>query len=215
MLCRMVMLAAHARSALILLAAGAAAAPLAHAADQRGFEGRIQLRLMDAAPQGASYAVRGDRARIDVPGLPGVPTAHAIVDFARRTLITGTDATRRTARASLPELGAASDAATVHKTGKERLVVGQRCEEWTLLDGGHTVEACVVPGVAWFDPRQLAGQEVPAWSRRLEAERAFPVSVWEGDVTGRTVFASWATDVAREPVGDEVFAVPRTARRPH
>lgn len=212
-------MAKQAHLALALLVSLGAAAPLAHAAATtpgatRGFEGRIQLRLMDAMPQGATYSVSGERARIDVPAHRGAPTAYAIVDFARRTLTTASRSSRQTASLPLPALGAAAEGVSVQKTGKTRAVVGQACEEWKLLDAGHTVEACVVPGVAWFDPRRLSGQQVPAWSRRLEAERAFPVSVWEGDAGGHTVFASWATDVKRETVGDQEFAVPRTARRP-
>jgi hypothetical protein len=201
------------RTALATLVTLAAASPLAHAQD-RGFEGRIKLRLMDAAPHGADYSVHGDRLRIDVPSPQGALPMHAVVDLARRTLTTVSGAGQATST-PLRDVGAGSAGVTVQKTGKSRGVVGQACEEWTLIDGAHAVEACVVPGMAWFDPRRLSGRDVPAWSRRLEAEHAFPVSVWEGEggPTSRTLFAGWATDVKREPIADDVFAVPRTARR--
>jgi len=197
---------------LILLAC--AVAPLAHAAPP-AFQGRIDLRLQDAEPQGANYALSGDRARIDVPSVAHAHDVHAVVDFARRMLVTMDESRRQTASLPLPELGANAAAVQVRRTGKWRMVVGQPCERWDLTDAGHVVEACVVAGVPWFDPRRLEGQDVPAWSRRLEAERAFPVSVWEGDGrSARTVFASWATDVRREVVPDSELAVPRTAKKP-
>ncbi len=120
-----------------------------------------------------------------------------------RTILHGVFDAART-----PGLGADSAGVVVQKTGNRHAVVGQPCEEWSLVAGNRTVHACVAPGVPWIDPRRIAGGEVPAWSRRLERERAFPVSVTEGDR------ASWASDITRGPVPDSAFAVRRTARKP-
>ncbi len=163
------------------------AAVPAHA-KQGGFEGRILLRLQDVEPQGADYSIRGDQVRIDVPSIAHAHDLHVVFDLARTPL------------------GDDSDDVSVLRSGKRRMVVGQPCEEWMLRDGDRMVHACVAAGVPWVDPRRVIGAEVPAWSRRLERERAFPVSVTEGD------HPSWATDVVRELLPDEVFVVKRTAR---
>jgi hypothetical protein len=207
--------------AMLLLVVGAAAAPLAHAAEG-GFVGRISLRLQDSDPAEANVTLAGDHERIDLPGgSGGMKDLRVFVDFARARVATVDDAARTWTEVPLPAPGEETDTVHIAKTGLARAVVGQRCEQWVLLGGEHRVEACVVPGVPWLDPRHLSGAAVPAWSQRLERERAFPLSVWEG--SDRTVFASWATDVTREtPSGGEltvppdyrrVPAGPRTARR--
>jgi hypothetical protein len=187
-----------------------AASPVAHASTG-SFEGRIWLRLQDAQPQGATYTVRGDRVRIDVPSVRGARDVHAVIDRARGTVAMTVPGGAWAPVAMFPELHAPGSV-TVRETGRWRAVVGQACEEWSMVDAGRTVEACVVRGVPWFDPRRLAGGAVPGWSRLLEARRAFPVSVWAAPVPTAVAFAMWATDVKPEPVSDESFAVPRTAR---
>ena len=158
--------------------AGAAKAP---------FEGRIQLRMRDAEPQGATYSVRAGRARIDVPSIRGVHDLHFAVDLAG-------------------DRGPRPQSVALQKSGHMRAVVGQRCEDWRLLDGSDVVDACVVAGAGWYDPRRLMGGDVPAWSRLLEIEGAFPISVTEVR-DGRAVFAMWATDAKREPVTDDVLTL--------
>ena len=158
--------------------AGAAKAP---------FEGTIQLRLRDANPQGATYSVRDGRARIDVPSIRGAHDLHFVVDLAG-------------------DLGSRPPAVALQRSGRMRAVVGQRCEEWRLVEGRDVVDACVVTGAGWYDPRRLVGGVVPAWSRLLEIEHAFPISVTETR-DGRSVFAMWATDAKREPVTDDVLTL--------
>jgi len=169
------------------------AAPAARASDAT-FEGRIQLRLRDADPQGVDYALRDGRARVDVPSIGGAHDLHFVVNLAR-------DAGARPAGVRLLE------------TGQVRAVVGQTCEDWRIVDGDDFVDVCVVRGAGWYDPRRLVGGTVPEWSRVLEIERAFPLSVTEVR-DGRDAFAMWATGVEREPVSEDLFKLPqRTARR--
>jgi hypothetical protein len=148
--------------------------------------------MQDAAPQGATYFIRGEEVAVDIPSIAHAHDMHVVFDLARTA-----------------PLGADSASVVVEKTGKRRAVVGQACEEWTLAAGGRTVHACVAAGIPWVDPRRASGTgEIPAWSRRLEKERAFPVSVTEGD------HPSWSTAVARGPVPDSEFTGHRTARKP-
>lgn len=180
----------HALAALVVLLF---AAPVAHAADP-DFEGRIALRLRDSDPQGVDYAIRAGRARLDVPSVGGVHDLHVVVSLASAD-------------------GAAPPGVEVQRTGHFRAVVGQRCEDWRLVEAGDVVEACVVAGAGWYNPRRVVGEAVPSWSLALERARAFPVSVTELR-DGRVGFAMWATDVRREPVSERVFALPpRTSRR--
>lgn len=180
------------------------------AAAAGGFEGRFQLRLQDATPQGASYAVRGDKLRIDVPDGDGEREVHAVIDFSRsRVMVSSAPGGSWSPKPFGPE-AAAPDGVVVEETGHMRMVVGQPCEDWRMTEGTSTVEACVVKGVPWFDPRQITGGHVPEWSRTLQARRAFPVSVWVGDP--QTRFAMWATDMNHGRVTDDAFAVTRTAR---
>lgn len=175
---------------LVALAASAAlVAPMVAHAKAPGFEGRISLRLQDVDPQGADYSIRGDHVSIDVPSVARAHDLRIVFDSAR-----------------LPRPDAAVESVSIERTGRLRSVVGQRCEEWTLHSGGDTVRACVVPGIAWVDPRRAIGGEVPAWSARLEKEQAFPVSVTHG------TNASWATDVARGRVPDSAFLAPPATR---
>lgn len=188
-----------------------AASPLAHASDG-AFEGRLRLRLQDTEPQGANYAVRGDRVRIDVPSVGGARDVHAVVDLARGTVAMTAPGDRAWAPAAVFPVLEEPERVTVRATGRWRSVVGQACEEWAMNDDGHAVEACVVRGVPWFDPRRLVGGDVPGWSAMLEARRAFPLGVWAAGSASAPPFAMWATDVKAEPVADETFAIPRTAR---
>ncbi len=175
---------------LVALAASAAlAAPLVAQAKAPGFEGRISLRLQDVDPQGADYSIRGDRVSIDVPSVAHAHDLRIVFDSAR-----------------LASDVAAVSVTSIERTGKLRSVVGQRCEDWVVRAPSGAVRACVVPGVAWVDPRRATGADVPAWSQRLEKERAFPVSVTEG-----TNF-SWATDVVRGRVPDSAFVAPPATR---
>jgi hypothetical protein len=177
-------------SVLVALAGLAVLAPPARA--EGPFEGQIALRLQDTAPPSATYFIRGEEVAVDVPSIAHAHDVHVVFNLARTA-----------------PLGADSAFVVVEKTGKRRAVVGQACEEWTLAAAGRTVHACVAPGIPWVDPRRATGTgDVPAWSRRLEKERAFPVSVTEGD------HASWATDVTRGPVPESEFTVHRTARKP-
>jgi hypothetical protein len=175
---------------LVALAASVAlAAPIAAHAKTSEFEGRISLRLQDVDPQGASYAIRGDRVSIEVPSVAHAHDLRVVFDSAR-----------------LPAAAAGVAAVSIERTGMLRSVVGQPCEEWALHSGRDTVRACVVPGVAWVDPRRVTGGEVPAWSQKLEKEHAFPVSVTHG------ANASWATDVVRGRVPDSSLAAPPAKR---
>jgi hypothetical protein len=187
-----------------------AATPLAHA-PMGPFEGRILVRLQDTEPHGASYTVRDDRVRIDVPSVGGKRDVHAVADLVRGTFVLklGNGSWSRVAVSPVLQ---APERVTVHETGRARAVVGQPCEEWTMKEEGRTVEACVVPGTAWFDPRRLVGGEVPGWSLALEARRAFPLSVWVSPDAHTPPFHMWATDVKPQPVSDDAFATPRTAR---
>jgi hypothetical protein len=174
------------------------------------FEGRIEIRLQDDGPGTARYSVRRDLLRIDIPSVGGKHDLHAVMNLTRGSLMTSIAGGPWTPAAVFPEV-IAPERIEVRKTGRARAVAGQPCEEWTMTDGVETVEACVVPGAAWLDPRRLtSGGIVPNWSRLLEARHAFPVSVWEGGA--RTRFGMWATDVKHEPVADDVVSVPRTAR---
>jgi hypothetical protein len=173
---------------LVALAASAALVlPIAAHAKTNGFEGRIALRLQDVAPHGATYTIRGDHVSIDVPTVAHAHDLHIVFDSAR-----------------LPTEGAGS--VSIERTGGLRLVVGQLCEVWDLHSGSDTVRACVVPGVAWVDPRRAIGGSVPAWSQKLEKEQAFPISVTHG-----ANFA-WATDVVRGRVPDSAFVAPPAKR---
>jgi hypothetical protein len=195
-----------------------AASPLANASTAAPFEGRIRLRLQDTTPTVANYAVRGDRVRVDVPSVGGAHDVRAVVDRARGTVAMTTPGGDTFVPAVMFPVLAEPDRVTVRPTGHWRAVVGQACEEWAINDDGRAVEACVVPGVPWFDPRRMAGGAVPGWSRALEARRAFPVSVWAAGDAKTVPFMMWATDVKPEPVTDESFAAPRHAfhdgRRP-
>jgi hypothetical protein len=175
---------------LVALAASVAlAVPIAAHAKTTGFEGRISLRLQDVAPQGADYTIRGDRVSIVVPSVAHAHDLHIVFDSSR-----------------LPTAGAGAVGISIERTGRLRSVVGQPCEEWVLRAGDAAVRACVVPGVAWVDPRRAIGEAVPAWSQKLESERAFPVSVTHG------VNPSWATDVVHGRVPDSAFVAPPATR---
>jgi hypothetical protein len=174
---------------LVAFAASVAlAVPVVAHAKANGFEGRISLRLQDVDPQGANYSIRGDHVSIDVPSVAHAHDLRIVFDSARLV-------------AAAPATGV-----SVERTGRLRSVVGQLCEEWALHQASGTVRACVVPGIAWVDPRRATGGEVPAWSAKLEKEHAFPVSVTDG-----TSF-SWATDVVRGKVPDSAFAAPPATR---
>ena len=177
------------RRLVLVTALAALATPLAAHAKAPGFEGRIALRLQDVDPQGANYTIRGDRVSIDIPSVAHAHDLRIMFDSAR-----------------LPALDGAAREVSLERTGKLRSVVGQLCEEWALHQASGTVRACVVPGVAWVDPRRAIGVEVPAWSQRLEKERAFPLSVTDG------ADFSWATDVVRGKVPDSAFAAPPAMR---
>ncbi len=175
---------------LVALAASVAlAVPIVAHAKTPGFEGRISLRLQDVEPQGANYTIRGDRVAIEVPAVAHAHYLRLVFDSARLPV----NVTR------------VADVSIEH-TGRLRSVVGQQCEEWVLHSASETVRACVVPGVAWVDPRRAIGGEVPVWSQKLEGEHAFPVSVTHG-----TKF-SWATDVVRGRVPDSSLAAPPPTR---
>lgn len=196
------------------LALALTAAPLAGTSSspqvpRSSFEGRVQLRLQDTDPQGANYAVRGDRIRIDIPSVGGTHDVHAIVDLTRDRVMVSSPHGGWMPEVVYPQANA-TERVPIERTGRMRAVVGQPCEVWTMTEGRSTVEACVVPGVPWFDPRQIVGGHVPDWSRALQARRAFPVSVWVGDP--RTRFAMWATGVERVAVPGAEFAAPRTAK---
>ena len=177
------------RCLVALAACVALAVPIAAHAKTPGFEGRISLRLQDVAPQGANYTIRGDRVSIDVPSVARAHDLHVVFDSAR-----------------LPVNVTRVADVSIERTGRLRSVVGQQCEEWALHSAGETVRACVVPGVAWVDPRRAIGGEVPVWSQKLEGEHAFPVSVTHG-----TNF-SWANDVVRGRVPDSSLAAPPPTR---
>jgi hypothetical protein len=179
-----------AHSSLVALAASVAlVVPIAAHAKTSGFEGRISLRLQDVDPQGADYIIRGDRVSINVPSVAHAHDLRIVFDSSR-----------------LSTAGAGAAGVSIERTGRLRSVVGQLCEEWVLRAGKGTVRACVVPGVAWVDPRRAIGEAVPAWSQKLESERAFPVSVTHG------TNASWATDVVRGRVPDSAFFAPPATR---
>jgi len=178
------------RRCLVALAACVAlAVPIAAHAKTSAFEGRISLRLQDVDPQGADYTIRGDRVSIVVPGVAHAHDLHIVFDSARLPV---------------PAAGVAN--MSIERTGRLRSVVGQPCEEWELHSGSETVRACVVPGIAWVDPRRVIGGQVPAWSQKLEKERAFPISVTYG------ANASWATDVVRGRVPDSSLVAPPATR---
>jgi hypothetical protein len=172
-----------------LAACVALAVPISAHAKAADFEGKISLRLQDVVPQGANYTIRGDRVGIDVPSVAHAHDLHVVFDSTR-----------------LPVNVTRVADVSIERTGRLRSVVGQSCEEWVLHSASETVRACVVPGVAWVDPRRAIGGEVPVWSQKLEGEHAFPVSVTHG------ANASWATDVVRGRVPDSSLAAPPPKR---
>jgi hypothetical protein len=177
------------RCLVALAAAVALAVPVAAQAKAPGFQGRISLRLQDVEPQGANYTIRGDSVSIEVPSVAHARDLRIMFDSARLV-------------AASPGVGDVS----VERTGKLRSVAGQLCEEWALHAPSGTVRACVVPGIAWVDPRRVTGGEGPAWSAKLEKEHAFPVSVTDG------ANFSWATDVVRGKVPGSAFVTPPATR---
>ena len=192
---------------------GAGWLSLAGVLEGQPFQGRIRMQLRTtggAGPssQAADYFVKGDRARLELPGVMGGVAMLVASGASRMTLLLM--AQRQFAETAMP---GAADVATpptsprITRTGRTESIAGLPCVHVEVAAEGQVADLCLTTalGRLAMNPMDAMGRASggSAWVRALGADE-FPLRVTlPGGVVGLEV-----TAVERKRLSADLFSVP-------
>jgi hypothetical protein len=205
-------------AALALTVFAGAASGAAQERTEELFEGVVRYRAKDGSGSHVvSYAVSGDRVRLDVER-PGEQSTM-IVDADAEVLYVVLPARQMYMQLSIPPLRPPRDESAEEsqpvRTGRTHTVAGHRCETWVIADGAGEIEMCVardlgsMGALATSVDRRIADA---SWYRRLASD-FFPLRVATRDVHGNEVSRLEATRVDRRPLDRSLFRPPPDYRK--
>ena len=177
------------------------------------FQGRIRMQLRmtggaEAALQAAEYYVKGERARLELPGVMGGVALLVTSGAPRMTVLMA--AQRRFAESAMPTADPATSAAgtpRIIRTARVETIAGLRCEHVEVASEGQVADLCLTTalGRLTMNPMEAMGRASggSTWQRALGPDE-FPLRVTLPDGTvGLEV-----TAVERKRLPADLFSVP-------
>ena len=187
-------------------AASAATAP---------FEGIVSMNMMHGGQTAAmSYAIKGDKLRMDMPAGGPHGGGAMIMDTKRETMIMLMTEQHLYMEMAMPKPVAGAKAkmakAKVTKTGKKETILGYPCEEWRIDSDQGLTTAWVAKGIGAF--RGLGGPMArgprPAWEPEMARSGAFPMRVVMHDASGAETGGMTVTAIEKKTLDAALFIPP-------
>lgn len=187
------------------------------------FEGKINLKMTtEGKAQEMLYSVKGDKLRIDMPGIPAM--GGAILDLGKKemTMIMPEQQMYMTTSMSEGKDAPArqDDAVKVENTGQTEKILGYLATKYLASAKDSTTEIWLAEGLGVFASmpsqggggglfgRKKAAASSQAWESALAGKELFPLRVITKDKKGKESFRMEATAVDKTPVPASSFAPP-------
>ena len=180
------------------------------------FEGRVHFDMKSGRDtQKVAYAIKGERARFEMPGtnFPG-----AVIDVPKKEM-----------RVLMPEqkmymaLSLADAEAIAKKGGKNEVefedtgeteeILGRTCRKYRVSDRNGVTNLWAAEGIGTFmgnlgGGALRRGSDLPAWQRTLVEKGFFPLRIVGSNKKGKETFRMEATKIDETSLPDSLFEVP-------
>lgn len=188
------------------------------------FEGKINFKMStDGKAQDMLYSVKGDKLRIDMPGMKAM--GGAILDMGKKemTMIMPEQQMYMTTSMSEGKEAPARQAeeVKVEKTSETEKILGYLATKYLATSKDNTTEMWLAEGLGVFASmpsqgggggglfgRKKAAATSQAWESALAGKELFPLRVVTKDKKGKESFRMEATAIDKTSVPDASFAPP-------
>jgi outer membrane lipoprotein-sorting protein len=178
----------------------------------QSFEGNITMKLTNEdGAQTLQYKIKGDKFRLDTEH-EGMQTSFVLDSPAKKMYVLMTAMQmymEMNLEEAKPTPGEQDKKPVVNRTGKSETILGYKCEQILVLQGGAETELWATKGLGKFFQFSLEGEGTgSAWERELSSEDMFPLRIIEKDAKGKQVSKMEVTAVEKKSLSDALFKVP-------
>jgi hypothetical protein len=185
------------------------------------FEGKVNFKMTsEGKPQEMVYNIKGDKIRLEMPGVKGM--GGMILDTAKKETTMIMDDQKMYMTMAMPEAtdarGGKNDEATLEKTNETEKILGYTATKYISTHQGTTTEMWLAEGLGTFmsfnnsNPmgggRRGGGAAPQAWERALAGKELFPLRVVGKNKSGKESFRMETTAINKQSLPDSMFAPP-------
>lgn len=187
------------------------------------FEGKVNFKMNsgDGKSQDISYNIKGDKMRLEMPGMKG--TGGVIVDMGKKEMTMLMDEQKMYMSMAMPDPAAApasgkQEDVKLEKTGETEKILGHTATKYISSHEGTKTELWLAEGLGTFmmmsgaNPmgggRRGSGPAPQSWERLLAGKDLFPLRVVGKDKSGKESFRMEATAIEKQSLPDSLFAPP-------
>lgn len=189
------------------------------------FEGKVNFKMStDGKAQDMLYSIKGDKIRIDMPGMQAM--GGAILDMGKKEMTMIMPEQQMYMTTSMSEGKEAptkqADDVKVEKTSETEKILGYLATKYLATSKDSTTEMWLAEGLGVFASmpnqggggggglfgRKKAAPSSQAWESALAGKELFPLRVVSKDKKGKESFRMEATAVDKTSLPDSSFAPP-------
>ncbi len=187
-------------------------AGMAFTVHSQTFEGVVEFSV--STPEGhipMTYMAKGDNARVDMEGRPGMKAAILINVKEKKTvmLMEGMNMYMNIPAPKPEDMPESKP--EISKTGKTQEILGYTCEQYIIKDGDMQSEVWVTKDLGSFAMFRMGppgrGAKEEAWQKVIGSEGGFPLKAMtkSGD---ESVNEMIATKIEKKSLDDGLFQIP-------
>jgi hypothetical protein len=191
-----------------------------------GFEGKVNFKISggDGKSQEMRYNIKGDKMRVEMPGMKGM--GGMIVDLGKKETTMIMDDQKMYMTMAMPDVAASGgdgkeQDVKLEKTGETEKILGYTATKYISTHEGTKTELWLAEGLGTFlsmsgsNPmgggmggRKAAGSATQAWERLLAGKELFPLRVVGRDKSGKESFRMETTAIEKQSLPETLFAPP-------
>ena len=184
------------------------------------FEGKVNFKMTtDGKAQDMVYNIKGDKLRVEMPGMKGM--GGMIIDTSKKESTMIMDEQRMYMTMAMREADTAgrgdkTEDVKLEKTSETTKILGYTATKYVSTHEGTTTEMWLAEGLGTFmfgGGNPMAGgrrgaSPAKGWERALAGKDLFPLRVVGKTKAGKETFRMEATEVNKQSLADSMFAPP-------
>ena len=186
------------------------------------FEGKVSFKMTsDGKAQDMVYNIKGDKIRLEMPGVKGM--GGMILDTTKKETTMIMDEQRMYMTMAMPDAAPTAqkgknEDVKLENTGMTETILGYTATKYLSTAEGTTTEMWLAEGLGTFmsaggNPmaggRRGGGSPAPqAWERALAGKELFPLRVVGKNKSGKETFRMEATSINKQSLPESMFAPP-------
>ncbi len=178
----------------------------------QSFEGVVEFSVTTPeGPKPMTYMVKGDNARVEMEGEPGMKAAVLINVKDKKTVML-MEHMKMYMDVPMPKAEDMSESKPeITKTDKTKNILGYKCQQYIIKDGDMMSEIWITRDLGTFAMFRMGppgkGQREEAWQKVIGSEGGFPLSVItkSGEEKESEMVA---TKVEKKSLDDALFQIP-------